>query len=180
MMSYLFKTSNSIKHKSKEEIGNNSRCKSQKFLPSALSRKWMLIVPCLGSHSYMGPDEEGVSSASDQEEAGNRVQLGRLLVVATVAWPACHITGVEHLWRAVPTSAPPLSPDSRFSQLLIFCGSRSNQNARSTMFTFSGSYLTQSSSPSPRPFPTGFPGWPWCPQFWRQCPGISLPQYLLE
>lgn len=140
------KTLNSIKHNKKEEMGNNSRLESQKFFPSALSEKWMLIVPC------PGPGVEGASLASVWEEAGNRMQISRWLRLATVAWPFCLVTGGTkrmegwgqwqartHLCRALPTFAPRLDPDSLLLQLLMVCGSRGNQTAQSTMFTFSGS-----------------------------------------
>lgn len=96
-------------------MGNNSRHKSQKFLLSALSVKWMLTVPCLRSHSQVGPEVEGTSPAWGREEDENRVWMLRL---ATVTWlPHPFLEGCAHispLTQARLTVIP--DPDSLWFQ----------------------------------------------------------------
>lgn len=136
-------------------MGNNPRYKSPKFLPSAHSKTWMLKVLGLESQHHVYSEAEGVRltptptptpgggykqsaggqpnglPASSLEQAGKTEGKGGSLRQASMA-------------QDLPVSAelcPRLLPIPALiqSQLLTFCGSRSNQAALSTTLMVLGS-----------------------------------------
>lgn len=136
--------------------------------PFCLLQNWMLIVP------HLGPEwRVHASAASGWEEAGTSVdgqatQAGHSGLVVPLPRPWRELRGLKG-WDLPQASTSQGLPSSgghvcyltwlgiTVTQLLTVCGSRSNQTAPSSVFTFTGSCQPSALQSPQTPFPCSVP-----------------------